>query len=35
MLPEGFCEAVPIAPTYPGDNWPGIKGMNGDEGDEG
>jgi len=35
MLPEISSEAVPVAPTNPGDNWPGIKVMNGDGGDEG
>jgi hypothetical protein len=35
MLPEISSEAEPVAPTNPGDNWPGIWVMNGDEGYEG
>jgi hypothetical protein len=35
MSPEISPEAGPAAPTHLGDNWPGMKAMNGDEGDDG
>ena len=34
MLPEISSEVAPVAPTHLGKKWPGMKGMNGDEGDE-